>query len=127
MSRTRYIDLDNLEARPIMCIRSDDECWGNGDPKHELKIGQIYWATCIDVDHYHTDIYIKELDDKPFNSVLFRELSRKELKAYNKSQENTPKPKKWRFKFVDVDETEVVVPAGRHKSLLNIVANCRKK
>ena len=123
-----HIDFDNPNGRPVMCVRSDNEVWqGGGDPNHKLKVGQIYNASYIQDEGCHTNVYIEELDNEAFNSVLFRELSRKELKAYNKSREKATK--KWRLKFVDVDvdETEVVAPTSRQKSLLNIVANCRKK
>ena len=121
------IDFDNPNGRPVMCVRSDNDVWqGGGDPKHKLKVGQIYNALCVEDEGCHTNVYIKELDNEAFNSVLFRELSKKELKAYNKSQESTSKPK-WRLKFVDVDDTEVVAPTGYQNSLLNIIANCRKK
>lgn len=69
------MDITNKSARKVLCIRSDNDTYGApGDPKHLLKIGNIYQMTRMEVYNYYTSIYIKELDTW-FNSVLFSEVT----------------------------------------------------
>ena len=75
--------------RPVMCIRSDNDVWkGGGDPRHKLTVGKIYNASSIVDCGDYTLIYFPELDEE-FNSVLFRELTKKERKNYIKNNNTT--------------------------------------
>ena len=89
LRKNKEIDLPinyyDSTPRPVMCIRSDNDVWkGGGDPHHKLTVGKIYNASSIVDCGDYTLIYLPELDEE-FNSVLFRELTKKERKNYIKN------------------------------------------
>jgi hypothetical protein len=69
--------MDIFTAKPGTKIRYTGE---NGrasdreDANKVLQVNAIYTVDSLDVDSWHTDVYLKEVPNHPFNSVLFEDV-----------------------------------------------------
>lgn len=69
------MDIFNNTKRKVVCVSNhDDGWWACKLNAHLLTVGEIYTLACIDVHSWHSEVYLKEIPGKTFNSVLFEEV-----------------------------------------------------
>lgn len=68
-------DIWNDNPRPVRCARNDDVSWFPCKKNaNMLTVGQVYNVTGVDVQSWHTEVYLAEIPGVAFNSVLFEEM-----------------------------------------------------
>ena len=65
----------NSSKRDVVCVRNEDnKFFGCDENSPMLEVGKTYTVEEVDVHGWHTEVYLKEIPDVPFNSVLFEEM-----------------------------------------------------
>lgn len=69
------IDIHNSNKRTVRCTRNyDGGWWACRKNAPLLTVGEVYNLTYIDVHGWYSEVYLKEIPGKTFNSVLFEEV-----------------------------------------------------
>ena len=61
-----------VEGHKVTCV-SNKDVWTN-ELIQELELNKVYTVLRTDVSGWYTDVWLKEIPDKSFNSVLFEDL-----------------------------------------------------
>jgi hypothetical protein len=72
----KTMDINSKEGTPVRLQMKDGEVFGgyDGDKKLALKFlkpDTIYHVLCTDIGGFHTDVYLEEVPNVGFNSVMF--------------------------------------------------------
>lgn len=69
------LDIHNNTKRKVRCVSNyDGGWWACRLNASLLEVGKVYNLTYIDVHNWYSEVYLKEIPGKTFNSVLFEEV-----------------------------------------------------